>query len=153
MASGIQARGGIGIINENTGFTKASARRLAPMARPRGTPVATATTKPMRTSCALCRMCPCSCASAYPVSAIWRSASQTSLGAGKRVGGMTWVAVSAHHAASTATTVPAAMRWSVFFIGEGFQLRVRVHQLQVLVGDEALGRRRLGEGAVRLHEL
>src|SRR5947209_20088793 len=66
---------------------------------------------------------------------------------------MTSVAVSSHHAASTAATVPAAIHRSVAAVRKGLELGVAIHPAQILVGDEALGRRRLGEGAVRAHEL
>src|SRR3954464_13119626 len=70
---------------------------------------------------------------------------------------MTCVAVRSHHAASTAATVAAAIARSVFasvpVIGERLQLRIALDTLEILVGDEALRRRRLGEGAVRAHEL
>ena len=41
MASGIQASGGIGRMSRKTGLIAASARRLQPIHRPSGTPVAT----------------------------------------------------------------------------------------------------------------
>src|SRR5947207_15053373 len=67
---------------------------------------------------------------------------------------MIWVAVvRRYHAVSTAATVPTAIQRSVAVVRKRLQLRIAVHHAQVLVGDEALGRRRLGKGAVRLHEL
>src|SRR5688572_33199381 len=66
---------------------------------------------------------------------------------------MTWVTlVRTYHAISTAATVPSAIQRSVRLVCKFFELGVPVDHAQVLVGDEALGRRRLGEGAVRLHE-
>src|SRR6218665_6250 len=50
MASGIQASGGIGRSNRNTGLTNASTVRLAPIASPRSTPGVAATTKPTPTT-------------------------------------------------------------------------------------------------------
>src|SRR6218665_851781 len=50
MASGIQASGGIGRSNRNTGLTNASTVRLAPIASPSSTPGVAATTKPNPTN-------------------------------------------------------------------------------------------------------
>src|SRR5207302_8357953 len=70
---------------------------------------------------------------------------------------MTCAALRSHHATSTAATVPAAIARSVFasvpVIGKRLQLWIAVDTLEILVGDEARGRRRLGKGAVRAHEL
>ena len=63
MASGIQASGGIGRSIEKTGPISASARRLAPISRPTGMPVAMATTKPISTRRRLCSTC---CSSVPP---------------------------------------------------------------------------------------
>ena len=57
MASGIQASGGIGRMIRKTGLISASALRLKPISRPSGTPVATATRKPIATSRSECSAC------------------------------------------------------------------------------------------------
>ena len=63
MASGIQAKGGMGRSSMNTGFSTASAVALVPISRPRGTPTATDTTKPSATSFSDCSTCTTSVAS------------------------------------------------------------------------------------------
>ncbi len=64
IASGIHASGGIGRISRNAGLTNASNERLAPIARPSGTPTSVAAANPSSTSFTLCRTCSCSRASA-----------------------------------------------------------------------------------------
>ena len=57
MANGIQAKGGIGRMRRKTGLKKASTCLSSPIAKPSGTPIATATRKPPATSLRLCQTC------------------------------------------------------------------------------------------------